>query len=62
MTLRNLMTGYTAYTDAQELTTTRGSHQNGAVTTIAHPTTTVVLLCHDPATSGTVPISVRRVD
>ena len=33
MTLRTLMSGYTAYTDAEELTAMRGSHRNALVTT-----------------------------
>jgi|tagenome__1003787_1003787.scaffolds.fasta_scaffold13568207_2 hypothetical protein len=49
MTVRNLMAGYTAYTDAQELTAMRGSHRGALVTTTDPTTTTTYLtsLLHD---------------
>jgi hypothetical protein len=43
MTVRNLMAGYTAYTDAEELTATRGTHRVALVTTTGTITTTTSL-------------------
>ena len=43
MTVRNLMAGYTAYTDAQELTAMRGTHR-GALVTTTDPTTPTTYL------------------
>jgi hypothetical protein len=49
MTVRNLMAGYTAYTDAQELTAMRGTHRNALVTTTdpTTPTTYLTTGLHD---------------
>lgn len=48
MTVRNLMAGYTNYTDAQELAATRGTHRDVVVTTTDTTTTTVLLAADDP--------------
>jgi len=40
MTVRNLMAGYTAYTDAEELAAMRGTHRDVLVTTTDTTTTT----------------------
>lgn len=42
MTVRNLMAGYTAYTDAEELAAMRGTHR-GALVTTTDPTTATSL-------------------
>jgi hypothetical protein len=42
MTVRDLMAGYTAYTDAEELTAMRGTHRDDAVTTTDTLTTTLL--------------------
>jgi hypothetical protein len=39
MTVRNLMAGYTAYTDAKELMAMRGTHR-GVLVTTTYPTIT----------------------
>lgn len=50
MTMRTLLAGYTAYTDAEELTATRGTHRNILVTS----TDTSTTFCLDAPSSGLV--------
>jgi hypothetical protein len=49
MTVRDLMAGYTAYTDANELAAMRGTHRGAAVTTTNPTTTSITCICHDSA-------------
>jgi hypothetical protein len=61
MTVRNLMAGYAAYTDAQELTAMRGTHRNAFVTTTdpTTPTTSLTSLVHDlPEAENAAEISI----
>ena len=51
MTVRDLMAGYTAYTDADELTAMRGTHQGALVTTTNPTTTSITCFHHDFAES-----------
>jgi hypothetical protein len=46
MTVRDLMAGYTAYTDANELAVMRGTHRSALVTTTCPMTSTTGAL-HD---------------
>jgi len=46
MTVRDLMAGYTAYTDANELAVMRGTHRSAFVTTTC-PTTSTTGAPHD---------------
>jgi hypothetical protein len=58
MTVRNLMAGYTAYTDAEELAATRGTHRDVLVTTTDTTTTTFLPAGPDvdgPGTAATAP-------
>lgn len=50
MTVRDLMAGYTAYTNAEELMATRGTHRKGFVTTTGTPPTTTTLTSLTAAT------------
>ena len=47
MTVRYLMAGYTAYTDADELTAMRGTHRNALVTTTNVLTTATSYIATD---------------
>jgi hypothetical protein len=49
ITVRNLMAGYAAYTDAQELAASRGTHQGALVTTTGTvlTSTSVLVAAHD---------------
>jgi hypothetical protein len=49
MTVRDLMAGYTAYTDADELAAMRGTHRGAFVTTTDPTTTSMTTVCHDSA-------------
>jgi hypothetical protein len=71
MSMRNLMAGYTAYTDAQELTAMRGTHRSALVTTTDPTTDTTAtsflsLASHDSAepehvTGAPVLVTLRQV-
>ena len=52
MTVRNLMAGYTAYTDAEELTAMRGTHRDVLVTTTDTTTGTWTYLAAATALDG----------
>ena len=49
MTVRDLMAGYTAYTDANELAAMRGTHRGALVTTTNPTTTSITCFYHDSA-------------
>jgi hypothetical protein len=58
MTVRNLMAGYTAYTDAQELTAMRGTHRDALVTTTDTGITSTFMAnaFHDSADPENAPV------
>ena len=58
MTVRNLMSGYTAYTDAQELAAVRGTHWDEYVTTTGGLTTTILNFGDDFTGPGNLSMSV----